>query len=223
MIHCSVELQQGSVSPSMKSSAWANPLWAPPCNQVWARPMPGVPSLAWPAAPPLSSYTTAPTAQGRSKAVLIWARIHSEIKLPKHQTCCWGAFSTLASLTAQMKQRYGWLQLIPCYHASGLWICNEAREAACSDMNQAELLGMVSLVSGPSTRGAVELLKSSQKQCKKRRKKIIICLYLNNEMRHFSLPCFSVSKIGRGVLSFTTRYDKWMYQQVLTVTLYSLS
>lgn len=150
------------MSPSVK-----NPLF----GSSLARPMPGVPSLACPAAPPLSPCTTAPMAQDRSKAVPIQARIYSQIRFPKHQvSCCWGTFSTLLpNWLLKMKQRYGWLQLIPCYHTSGLmWICNEAREAAWSDMNQAKLLGMVSPVSGPSTRGTVEFLKSSQKQCKKR-------------------------------------------------------
>lgn len=106
----------------------------------------------------------APMAQDRSKAVPIQARIYSQIRFPKHQTCCWGAFSTLLpAWLLKMKQRSGRLQLIPCYHTSGLmWICKEAREVARSDMNQAELLGIVSTVSGPSTRGAVEVLKSSQ-------------------------------------------------------------
>lgn len=120
--------------------------------------------------------------------VPVWARIYSQTRFPKHQTCCWGALSTLLpAWLLKMKQRYGWLQLIPHYHASGLmWIHNEAREAACSDMNQAKLLGMISPVSGPSTRDAVEFLKSSQKERKKREKnKRIICLYLNNEMTHF--------------------------------------
>lgn len=155
------------MSPSMKSSAWANPLSGPSLQPTWARPMPVAPSLAQPAAPPLSPCTMAPVAQDRSKAVPIWARIYSQIRFSKHQTCCWGAFSTVLpwALTAQDEAKvWTTLQLIPCYHTSGLMgIRNEAREAACSDRNEAELSGMVSPVSGPSTRSTVEVLKSSQK------------------------------------------------------------
>lgn len=80
-------------------------------------------------------------------------------------------------------------------------------------MNQAELSGLVSLLSGPSTGGAVEFFKKLSEKAQKR-KKMIICIYLNNEMRDFSLPHFSISKMARGLLSFTTRSDEWMDSQI---------
>lgn len=111
------------MSPSMKSSAWANPLSGPSLQPTWARPMPVAPSLAQPAAPPLSPCTMAPVAQDRSKAVPIWARIYSQIRFSKHQTCCWGAFSTvLPAWLLKMKQRYGRLcSSFPVITPVGWW------------------------------------------------------------------------------------------------------
>ena len=62
---------------------------------------------------------------------------------------------------------------------------------------------------GPIYQGSSGIFKKLSEIAQKRKKRII-CIYLNNEMRGFSLPHFSISKMARGVLSFTTRSDEWM-------------
>lgn len=145
------------MSPSMK-----NPPFGPSLQPCVGKAHVRVPSLACPAAHPLSPCTTSLMAQDRSKAV----PPSKQEFTPKPgflSICCRGAFSTLLpAWLLKMKQSHGWLQLIPCYHASGLmWIRSEAREAACSDMNQAEP-GMVSSCFRPIYQGCSGIFKEQK-------------------------------------------------------------